>query len=169
MAHFAKVENGVVTQVIVIEQDVLNTGHWGDPASWIQTSYNTVGGVHTQGGNPLRKNFAGVGFTYDSQRDAFIPPKPYASWVLDEGTCNWGAPTPMPVEEGKTFVWNEDTTSWIEFVVPVVEAVVETPAVETPVVEETVVETPVVETVAETVVEPAVETPVTETPTTPAV
>jgi hypothetical protein len=157
MAHFAKVENGVVTQVIVIEQDVLNSGNWGDPASWVQTSYNTQGGVHTQGGNPLRKNFAGVGFTYDAQRDAFIPPKPYASWVLNETTCNWGAPTPIPVEEGKTFVWNEDTTSWIEFVVPVVEAVVETP----------VVETPVVETVAETVVEPVAETPAVETPVTP--
>jgi hypothetical protein len=113
MAHFAKVENGVVTQVIVIEQDVLNTGHWGDPASWIQTSYNTHGGVHTQGGNPLRKNFAGVGFTYDSQRDAFIPPKPYASWLLNETTCQWGAPTPMPTDN-KRYTWNEETTSWVE-------------------------------------------------------
>lgn len=113
MSHFAKVENGVVTQVIVIEQDVLNTGHWGDPASWIQTSYNTIAGVHTQGGNPLRKNFAGVGFTYDAQRDAFIPPKPYASWVLNESTCNWDAPTPMPTDE-KYYVWRESDTSWVE-------------------------------------------------------
>ena len=113
MAHFAKVENGVVTQVIVIEQDVLNSGNWGDPASWIQTSYNTQGGVHTQGGNPLRKNFAGVGFAYDSGRDAFIPPKPYASWVLNETTCNWGAPTPMPTD-GKRYMWRESTTSWVE-------------------------------------------------------
>jgi len=118
MAHFAKVENGVVTQVIVIEQDVLNLGHWGDPASWVQTSYNTVGGVHTQGGTPLRKNYAGIGYTYDSVRDAFIPPSPFSSWVLDEDTCLWNAPTPMPVEEGKMFTWDEPTTSWVEVVIP---------------------------------------------------
>ena len=93
MSHFAKVENGVVTQVIVIEQDVLNLGHWGDPASWIQTSYNTIGGVHTQGGTPLRKNYAGIGYTYDSVRDAFIPPKPEGEgWVLNEDTCLWENP-----------------------------------------------------------------------------
>lgn len=118
MSHFAKVENGVVTQVIVIEQDVLNTGHWGDPASWVQTSYNTQGGVHTQGGTPLRKNFAGIGYTYDAGRDAFIPPKPFASWLLNESTCQWDAPTPMPVEEGKRFSWDEPTLSWVEVVVP---------------------------------------------------
>jgi hypothetical protein len=125
MSHFAKVENGVVTQVIVIEQDVLNLGHWGDPASWVQTSYNTQGGVHTQGGTPLRKNYAGIGYTYDSVRDAFIPPSPFPSWVLDEATCLWNAPTPMPVEEGKMFVWDEETTAWVEFVAPTEE----TPAV----------------------------------------
>jgi hypothetical protein len=118
MSHFAKVENGVVTQVIVIEQDVLNLGHWGDPASWVQTSYNTQGGVHSQGGTPLRKNYAGIGYTYDAGRDAFIPPKPYASWLLNEDTCLWGAPTPMPVVEGKMFTWDEPTTSWVEFVPP---------------------------------------------------
>ena len=120
MAHFAKVENGVVTQVIVIEKEVLDLGHWGDPASWVQTSYNTAGGVHTQGGTPLRKNFAGIGYTYDAQRDAFIPPKPFASWVLDEATCNWNAPTPIPVVEGKIFTWDEPTTSWVEVVAPAV-------------------------------------------------
>jgi hypothetical protein len=109
-----------VTQVIVIEQDVLNLGHWGDPALWVQTSYNTQGGVHTQGGTPLRKNYAGVGYTYDSGRDAFIPPKPYASWLLDAGTCQWGPPTPMPVVEGKIFTWDEPTTSWVEVVTPTV-------------------------------------------------
>ena len=114
MSHFAKVENGVVTQVIVIEQDVLNLGHWGDPASWVQTSYNTQGGVHSQGGTPLRKNYAGVGYTYDSSRDAFIPPKPFASWILDEGTCQWSAPTAMPVVEGKRYQWRESDTSWVE-------------------------------------------------------
>jgi hypothetical protein len=119
MSHFAKIENGTVTQVIVIEQDVLNTGHWGDPNDWVQTSYNTKGGVHTNGGTPLRKNFAGIGYTYDSVRDAFIPPKPYASWNLNEVTCLWNAPTEMPVEEGKMFVWDEPTTSWVEFVPPI--------------------------------------------------
>ena len=115
MAHFAKVENGIVTQVIVIDQETLNTGHWGDPASWVQTSYNTQGGQHPEG-RPLRKNYAGIGYSYDAGRDAFIPPKPYASWVLNETTCQWGAPTPMPVEEGKRFTWNEETTSWAEVV-----------------------------------------------------
>jgi hypothetical protein len=120
MSHFAKVENGVVTSVIVIEQDVLNLGHWGDPASWVQTSYNTSGGVHSQGGTPLRKNYAGIGYTYDSGRDAFIPPKPFASWLLDESTCQWSAPTAMPVVEGKRFTWDEPTTSWVEIVAPTV-------------------------------------------------
>ena len=113
MAHFAKVENGIVTQVIVIDQETLNTGHWGDPASWVQTSYNTQGGVHSQGGTPLRKNYAGIGYSYDAGRDAFIPPKPFASWVLNETTCNWGAPTAMPTE-GKMYVWRESDTSWVE-------------------------------------------------------
>ena len=119
MAHFAKVENGVVTSVIVIDQGTLNTGHWGDPSSWIQTSYNTHGGQHPEG-RPLRKNYAGIGYSYDAVRDAFIPPKPYASWVLNENTCQWDAPTPMPVEAGKMFKWDEPTTAWVEFVVPTV-------------------------------------------------
>ena len=114
MAPFAKVENGIVTQVIVIDQETLNTGHWGDPASWVQTSYNTYGGVHSQGGTPLRKNYAGFGFTYDSERDAFIPPKPWASWVLNEETCQWTAPVERPTTEGKQYVWRESDTSWIE-------------------------------------------------------
>jgi len=118
MAHFAKVENGVVTTVIVIDQETLNTGHWGDPSLWVQTSYNTQGGQHPEG-RPLRKNYAGIGFTYDSVRDAFIPPKPYASWVLNEDTCNWGAPTPMPTDN-KRYTWDEPTTAWVEFVVPTV-------------------------------------------------
>lgn len=112
MAHFAKVENGIVTQVIVIDQETLNTGLWGDPASWVQTSYNTRGGQHPEG-RPLRKNYAGIGYTYDAQRDAFIPPKPYNSWVLDEATCQWNAPTPMPTD-GKIYEWNEATTAWVE-------------------------------------------------------
>jgi hypothetical protein len=112
MSHFAKVENGVVTQVIVAEQDFINSGHVGDPSSWIQTSYNTHGGQHPNG-TPLRKNYAGIGYTYDAIRDAFIPPKPFESWTLVEDTCLWSSPTPMP-EDGKIYVWNEATTSWTE-------------------------------------------------------
>ena len=116
MSHFAKVENGIVTQVIVIEQDVLASGLWGDPASWVQTSYNTYGGQHILGGTPLRKNYAGIGFTYDSVRDAFIAPQPFNSWLLNEDTCQWEAPTPMPVD-GKLYKWDEETVSWKEIVV----------------------------------------------------
>ena len=115
MAHFAKVENGVVTQVIVIDAETLQLGHWGDPASWVQTSYNTQGGVHSQGGTPLRKNYAGIGYTYDETLDAFVPPKPYASWVLDEAKAQWKAPVDMPVDD-KRYSWDEATTSWKELV-----------------------------------------------------
>lgn len=117
MSHFAQIdENNIVTQVIVVEQDVLNTGLFGDPNSWIQTSYNTYGGLHKLGGTPLRKNYAGIGYTYDSTRDAFIPPKPYNSWVLNETSCLWEAPTPMPVDD-KIYSWNEDSLSWVEVTV----------------------------------------------------
>lgn len=129
MSHFAKVEDGIVTQVIVIEQDVLDTGNWGDPSLWVQTSYNTYGGVHLLGGTPLRKNYAGVGYTYDIERDAFYSPRPYPSWTtLDEETCLWVAPTPMPVLAGFWYSWDEDTLSWVEHVyasVPAVEPAVE--------------------------------------------
>jgi len=119
MSHFAQIdENNTVTRVLVIEQDVIDTGMFGDPSTWIQTSYNTNGGVHRLGGTPLRKNYAGIGYTYDVSRDAFYEPKPYASWILNEDTCIWEAPTPRPVEEGKIFVWNEETTSWVEFTPP---------------------------------------------------
>ncbi len=110
MAHFAKVENGLVTNVIVIDQETLNTGLWGDPATWIQTSYNTSGGQHPEG-RPLRKNYAGIGYTYDNNRDAFIPPKPYPSWTLDEQTCLWQAPQPYP-QDGQMYTWNETNTQW---------------------------------------------------------
>jgi len=112
MAHFAKVENGIVTQVIVIDQETLNSGNWGDPSSWVQTSYNTHGGQHPEG-RPLRKNYAGIGYTYDTGRDAFIPPKPFASWVLNETTCQWDAPVAMPTDN-KMYRWDEATTSWVE-------------------------------------------------------
>lgn len=116
MAHFAQIdENNIVTQVLVIEQDVVDTGLFGDPSSFVQTSYNTHGGVHTLGGTPLRKNYAGIGYTYDSVRDAFIPPKPFNSWILDEATCLWNSPTSMPTD-GKRYEWDEDTTSWVELV-----------------------------------------------------
>ena len=113
MSHFAKVENGTVTQVIVAEQDVIDSGLFGDPATWIQTSYNTQAGVHLLGGTPLRKNYAGIGYTYDTVRDAFIPPKPFNSWILNENTCVWDAPTPMP-SDGKLYNWDETSTSWVE-------------------------------------------------------
>jgi len=118
MSHFAQIdENNIVTQVIVIEQDVVDTGLFGNPSSWIQTSYNTRGGVHTQGGTPLRKNYAGIGYTYDSTRDAFISPKPYNSWVLNETSCLYEAPTPMPTDD-KRYSWDEETTTWIEISSP---------------------------------------------------
>ena len=111
MAHFAKVNNGIVEQVIVAEPEFFNTFVDSSPGQWIQTSYNTHGGVHTLGGTPLRKNYAGIGFTYDAQKDAFIPPKPYASWVLNEDTCLWEAPVAYP-DDGENYIWNETTTSW---------------------------------------------------------
>jgi hypothetical protein len=117
MAHFAHITNGIVDNVIVIDAETLATGHWGDPQSWIQTSYNTQAGVHNQGGIALRKNFAGVGFTYDQQRDAFIPPKPFASWTLDETTCQWQPPIARPTTEGKFYDWDETTTNWKEITI----------------------------------------------------
>lgn len=122
MAHFAKVVNGLVTQVIVAEPEFFQTFVDSSPGEWIQTSYNTRGGVHY---NPetqepsedqtkaLRKNYAGIGFTYDRVKDAFIPPQPFPSWVLDEDTCLWGAPVAYP-DDGKLYQWDEPTTSWVE-------------------------------------------------------
>jgi len=118
MAHFAKVLDGKVIQVIVAEPEFFQTFVDSSPGEWIQTSYNTYGGEHKLGGTPLRKNYAGIGFTYDRTLDAFIPPKPFDSWELNEDTCLWRAPVPMP-DDGKVYVWNETTTSWDE--VPVEE------------------------------------------------
>lgn len=125
MSHFAKVENGIVTQVIVAEQDVIDSGLFG--TGWIQTSYNTVAGIHVLGGTPLRKNYAGVGSIYDSVRDAFYSPKPYPSWALDEDTCVWQPPVLYPVDgvssltqtafpdEGlKVYEWDESIVNWKE-------------------------------------------------------
>jgi hypothetical protein len=113
MAHFAKVVDGIVTQVIVAEPEFFQTFVDSSPGEWIQTSYNTHGGQHRNGGTPLRKNYAGIGYSYDRTKDAFIPPKPYPSWVLNDDTCLWGAPTPMPTDD-KTYIWDETTTSWKE-------------------------------------------------------
>jgi hypothetical protein len=122
MAHYAKVQNGLVTQVIVAEPEFFETFIDSTPGEWIQTSYNTRGGIHYQpnSGTPsddqskaLRKNYAGIGFTYDKTLDAFIPPKPFASWSLNETTCCWESPTPYPTEtNGQKYGWNEDTLTW---------------------------------------------------------
>jgi len=109
MAHFAKInQQRIVTQVIVAEEEFIEQFI---PGTWIQTSYNTRGGVHILGGTPFRKNYAGIGFTYDYAKDAFISPKPYPSWILNEETCLWEAPTTKP--EGN-YYWDESTLSWKE-------------------------------------------------------
>jgi hypothetical protein len=111
MSHFVRVNaQGIVEQVIVAEQDFIDT--LSDKTSWVQTSYNTRGGQHPEG-RPLRKNYAGIGYSYDYVRDAFIPPKPYASWTLNEDTCLWDAPVAYP-DDGKSYSWDEATTNWIE-------------------------------------------------------
>jgi hypothetical protein len=112
MSHFAKVIGGIVTEVLVIEQDVIDTGAFGDPALWVQTSYNTYGGQHPEG-RPLRKNYAGIGYTYDAARDAFIAPQPFPSWTLNEDTCLWAAPVPMP-DDGKVYYWDEATQAYCQ-------------------------------------------------------
>jgi hypothetical protein len=114
MAHFAKVVNNIVEQVIVAEQDFIDSGAVGNPENWIQTSYNTYGGVHKLGGTPFRKNFAGVGFTYNIEKDAFIPPKPleYESWILNEEKCIWEPPIKMP-SDGKSYYWDEELLEWV--------------------------------------------------------
>ena len=111
MSHFARVQNGVVVQVLVAEQDYIDT--LSDKEDWIQTSYNTYGGVHSNGGTPLRKNYAGVGFSYDKTKDAFIPPQPFASWALNDDTCLWNAPIARPTD-GKPYSWDEASASWVE-------------------------------------------------------
>lgn len=124
MAHFAKIVDGIVSQVIVAEPEFFDTFVDSSPGQWIQTSYNTRGGVHYDPatGEPsadqskaLRKNYAGVGFSYDAVKDAFISPQPFASWLLNDDTCLWDAPTPMPLD-GKMYVWDEPTLAWKEVV-----------------------------------------------------
>ena len=105
MAHYAKVENGIVTQVIVADQDFIDSGAVGDPAQWIQTSYNGT----------IRKNYAGVGYLYIVDIDAFVPPKPYASWVLNAAVGGWEPPLPRPTN-GKNYIWDESILNWKETV-----------------------------------------------------
>lgn len=118
MAHYAFLdENYIVTEVIV-GKDESNydwEAHYGQFRGQLckRTSYNTYGGQHRDGGTPFRKNYAGIGYSYDPNRDAFIPPRPFASWVIDEESCLWEAPTPMPTD-GKMYSWDEETTSWVE-------------------------------------------------------
>jgi hypothetical protein len=120
MAHYAFLDsNNIVTEVITGKDEgeggIDWEQHYGEfrGQTCKRTSYNTYAGVHSGGGTPLRKNYAGVGYTYDATRDAFIPPKFYASWVLNEETCNWEAPTPYP-QDGKNYNWDESITSWVE-------------------------------------------------------
>ena len=121
MAHWAELdENNIVTRVLVGSNDDPDEGYqWlidNLGGTWVKTSYNTQGGVHSLGGTPLRKNYAGIGYSYDSTRDAFIPPKPFNSWNLNEDTCLWEAPVAYPTD-GKMYRWDEDTTNWVEVVV----------------------------------------------------
>ncbi len=121
MAHFAKLGVGdIVLKVHVVSNDLATSEQAGidflnnlynTRDVWKQTSYNTVGGVHLKGGTPFRKNYAGIGYSYDQTRDAFIPPKPFVSWTLNEETCLWEAPVAYP-DDGQKYLWNEETQQW---------------------------------------------------------
>ena len=130
MAHYAKVLEGIVETVIVAESEFFNTFVDDSPGKWIQTSYNTRGGVHYEPNSntpssdqskALRKNYAAVGYTYDKTRDAFIPPQQFPSWTLNETTCLWDPPMPQP-SDGKAYLWDEslyqsdNTKGWVEFI-----------------------------------------------------
>ena len=157
MSHFAKVENGIVTQVIVAEEDFIATGAVGH--GWIQTSYNTLGNQHPEG-RPLRGNYAGIGYTYDEVNDVFIAPKPFDNWVLNTASWLWEPPIPMPVDE-YFHTWDQDAGAWIQGELrpipePVVEAVVE-PVMETPLAEqapEGIIEQPAESPAGEDTVQP---------------
>jgi hypothetical protein len=121
MAHFAEIdENNLVTRVLAITQENVDTGKWGTSSSWVQTSYNTRGGVHyapnsnePDGGVALRKNYASKGYTYDPTRDAFIAPQPYPSWTLDEDSCFWISPVAHPMDGKGPYEWDEDGGEWV--------------------------------------------------------
>ena len=121
MAHYALLDrNNIVVQVITGVDE--NEGVYDWELFYTQetrlqakrTSYNTQGGVHTGGGTPFRKNYAGIGYTYDAVRDAFIPPKPYPSWILNEQTCLWEPPVAMP-DDGQMYTWDEASTNWVKY------------------------------------------------------
>jgi hypothetical protein len=127
MASFAKIENNIVIKVESVVNEVLKDSNgveqetigiqflrtlYNEPnAIWKQTSYNTHGNVHSLGGTPFRKNHAGIGYTYDLQKEAFIPPKFFNSWILNETTCLWEAPVPYP-KDGQMYTWNEQIKNW---------------------------------------------------------
>ena len=127
MAHFAEIDalHKVIQVVVLDDKDTQDSNgneeesigakylHDGFGGTWLRTSYNTYGGIHKAGETPFRKNYAGIGYSYDESRDAFIPPKPYNSWTLNEDTCQWDAPTAYP-DDGKEYIWNEATTNWVE-------------------------------------------------------
>jgi hypothetical protein len=119
MSHFAKVENGLVTEVIVAKQEIIDSGLFGDPNLWVQTSYNTYGNEHPEN-RPLRANYAGIGYTYDRTNDVFYGPQPYSSWILNRNTWLWEAPTPKPIStDNRTFYsWDEDSISWVAITLP---------------------------------------------------
>ena len=119
MAHFAEVKNGIVERVLVTDNNDPNgdegyawlVANFG--GTWVKTSYNTYAGQHLRGGQPLRKNYAGIGYVYDAERDAFYAPQPFPSFILNEETCIWEAPIPYP-EDGKKYLWDESVVNWVE-------------------------------------------------------
>ena len=114
MSHYAKIVDGKVTQVIVAEAEFFNTFVDTSPGTWLQTSYNTQGNQHPEG-RPLRGNYAGIGYVYDQANDVFYASQPFPSWILNNATWTWEAPTPMPTD-GKMYLWDEPTLSWVEYV-----------------------------------------------------
>jgi len=124
LSHFAHITNGIVDNVIVVEAETLALGHWGDPSEWVQTSYNTQGGKHTQGGTPLRANYAGISYIYDKTNDVFHPPRPVDhkgvscdSFTIGAPTWQWVNPVAMPSDAGtgtppKLYTWDEITKTW---------------------------------------------------------
>ena len=124
MAHYAKVVDEIVKDVIVAEPEFFDTFVDSSPGEWIQTSFNTIGGIHydpitkepsSDQNKALRKNFAGIGLTYSREMDAFIPPKPFASWILNETTCLWESPVPYPdADSDERYEWNEENQTWDE-------------------------------------------------------
>jgi hypothetical protein len=123
MAHFAKInDSNIVTEVIVVSNDIATSESagvtfintlYGTTDTWKQTSYNTYANTHKLDGTPFRKNYAGIGFSYDASKDAFIPPKPYNSWTLNNTTCLWESPVAIP-NDGKRYTWNESILQWEE-------------------------------------------------------